>query len=162
MDSARGMAWACCSSDIGMRCGYPDKLSHLERAPTCFVTVSSAAASRKPQVEPALSWMSQPAQPPPSSLTTVETPKVVSFSSSSIRNCLIASLSNLLAISFHETIAYTALLCIPLSSSIRARSARCYPAGPRKTACCRHPGRQHVSMSLHSFTGDAKIPCLKR
>lgn len=35
-----------------MRCGYPDKLSHLERAPTCFVTVSLGAASRKPQVEP--------------------------------------------------------------------------------------------------------------
>lgn len=36
----------------GMGCGYPDKLSHLERAPTCFVTVSLGAATRKPQVEP--------------------------------------------------------------------------------------------------------------
>lgn len=52
MDSAQGMAWAWCNRDTGMGCGYPDKLSHLKRAPTCSVTVSLGAASRKPQVEP--------------------------------------------------------------------------------------------------------------
>lgn len=125
-----------------MGCGYPDELSHLKRAPTCFVTVSLGAASRKPQVEPvptggrgALGDMDESASNDDHQSSLIlklrypGTYLLFVFLESQFKTDVNKpSLNALLAIHCHRTMGILSLHCPRIPPSSRARCVSCHPA----------------------------------